>query len=75
MEGKEKATLKGGTRPAASVKQIKKEKGKPRKKSKQDVFARLSREVTEAKKKEGKPTKKGESRVTKKLKKIAKKKK
>ena len=75
VEGKEKATLKGGTRPAASVKQIKKEKGKPRKKSKQDVFARLSREVTEAKKKEGKPTKKGESRVTKKLKKIAKKKK
>ena len=44
------------------------------KKPKQDVFVRLSREVTEAKKKAGKPTKEGE-KVTKKLKKIVKKKK
>jgi len=72
VEGKEKATLKKGIKPADS---FKKEKGKPGKKSKQDVFVRLSREITEAKKKEGKPTKGRESRVTKKLKKIVKKKK
>jgi len=72
VEGKEKGTIKKGIGPADSIKQ---KKGHPRKKSKQDIFVRLSREVTKVQTKEGKPTKKRESRVTKKLKKIAKKKK